>query len=284
MSDEVLSSLTLYDVRKALLEGLSRQDRTFFTYGQLLHHLAKELFKEEDDEYRAKIISKWESHDVVTRAVEEPDTRKIMTVLWTLVSEGLLYPRFNTSNSVNTPVTSYFGITEYGQKCLANLETHPYSPRFVDYLRQKAPGISDEILANLEDASECLRRGLLRAAVVMIGLASEATIRVTAEALFSLGECAEPKKKAVQQIAQVRDAVDKWTTTQKQKDEKHRVTQALSALETIRVERNQTAHPGFVQLDRSHIEDILILAQSQILVFWQIPIARAIAAGFVLTQ
>ena len=210
---------------------------------------------------------------------EDSDTRKIMTALWGLVSDGILYPRFNTDDSREQFVLSYFGTTERGDRVLDSRQSHPLSPTFIDHLRREVPLITNDVLSHLEDASECLRRGLLRAAVVMIGLAAEETVRITLEALINLGKLTGvPSWKAVNQLAQLKTVAEAWP----QREEKHQMTMAVLAFEAVRRQRNGAAHPGAVRLEHLQIESLLTLTASHIPVMWKIPIQQAVDNGFVI--
>ena len=278
----------LDSLQQALLEALSllsKQQRAILGYNSIVSYLVNRIFKDETEEYRRDVVQKLGGRDKIHLIKEDHDTRKIMTVLWGLISDGILYPRFTTDNSSNHYVLSYFGVTERGDRVLDSLQSHPLSPSFIDHLKQQVK-ITDSVLANLEDASECLHRGLLRAAVVMIGLAVEETISVSIDALVHLNKMTPPPAwgwKASVQIAHLKTVVDTWISTPStQKEEKLKMTMALSAFDGIRTVRNEAAHPGPVTLGRDSIESLLILASIQIPVMWQIPIAQAVNLGFAL--
>lgn len=126
----------------------------------------------------------------------------------------------------------------------------------------------------------CLEKALLRAALVMIGLAVEETLRVTHAAMVNLAyiaKAATPLTTAKQILAEVGKAVQSWPTTN---DEQHKLTLALAAAESIRTERNTASHPGAVVSEAATVEELVVLAGRQVPVFWAIPIQQAVANGF----
>jgi hypothetical protein len=134
----------------------------------------------------------------------------------------------------------------------------------------------------MEDAITCVRSGVLRPALVMLGLATETTIKTAHAALVHQNAFAarHPLAKA----RDLMDDIDAWVKAlpAPQKDKQHRLAMALSTVETIRVERNNAAHPGHTITDRLNIEALLTNGAHHIPVFWDLVITPALGAGFAL--
>ncbi len=122
-------------------------------------------------------------------------------------------------------------------------DQHPLHPGFTSRFRANAATAPDEIVAHVEDAVTCLEAGVLRPALMMIGLANEETIRITHAAMAHQGtfKVAPMMTKARDLLAEIEVALKTWPGS---KDEHHRLQFAAVAIESIRVERNAAAHPG----------------------------------------
>jgi hypothetical protein len=97
--------------------------------------------------------------------------------------------------------------------------------------RGRAPNVSDEVVARIEDAVSCLEKSLLRAAVVMTGLAVEETLRVTHAAMVNQGhisKSAASLTKAKQLIDDIEKAAQSWTTANDEQQKLKRATLAAA--------------------------------------------------------
>jgi len=214
-----------------------------------------------------------------------------MAALWSLVAGGVVYPKFGTPhkdhNSLPAPgpvMIDWVVLTPYGEQVIANAD-HPLRSTFIERFKERSgPHLTDEVVTRLDDAVECQDRSLLRAALAMVGLAAEETLRITYEALFHLKEISKPlgeRTQAKDVLRDVRKAVDLWPEKKSDDaDRKQRLLLALGTAEAIRVARNKASHPGARMTDNEEVEEVLQLAARHLPVLWRIPIAKAVDAGF----
>jgi hypothetical protein len=279
-------------VRSAILDGLSvlrsrDTQRMSFDYFNVMHQLALRLLAAPDAAQAAQVWNGYQADhrsDPQRKNEEHPDNRKILSALWGLIAEGILFPRLkNHSRDGHPLLIDTVTLTARGERVLAGGDDHPLHPGFIRRFRQRAPELSDEVVARMEDAVSCVEKSLLRAALVMVGLAVEETLRVTHASMVNLaciGKTASAMKNAKDVLDEIENAVQSWPN---QNDEQHRLKMALAAAESIRTERNKASHPGAVVDDAPAVEELLVLAGRQIPTFWEIPIQQAVKTnGFVI--
>ncbi len=275
-------------VRTALLTGLgllrSRQpDQTTFEYVKVVHQVATALLSPPASNEAANVWRGYQNgyHTTPQGSDEYPDNRKLLSALWALIGEGVLFPRMKTPNPPDHPhVIDRLVLTARGERLVAGGDAHPLHPGFIKRFRDRTPGVTDEVLSRMEDAVSCVEKSLLRAALVMVGLAAEETLIVTHAAMVNqnhIGKAAGTLAKAKNLLSDIEKAVASWTNAN---DEQHRLKMAITAVESIRTERNKASHPGVVVDDAAAVEEILVLASRQLPVFWEIPIDQAVKNGF----
>ncbi|MBK8940666.1 MAG: hypothetical protein IPM79_24385 [Polyangiaceae bacterium] len=216
---------------------------------------------------------------------EYRDNRKLLSVMWTLIGEGVVFPRLKSYSVDGHPLLiDRLSVTARGERVLIGGDEHPLHPGFIKRFQGRAPRISDEVVARMEDAVSCAEKSLLRAALVMVGLAAEETLRTTHNAMVNLAyitKSAPATKNAKDVLEEIQKAVASWPNAN---DEQHRLTKAIAAAESIRTERNKASHPGVVVDDASGVEELLVLASRQLPVFWEIVIDHAAKTnGFAIT-
>lgn len=269
-----VSEPQLRDAAIAALAELHRLGpaRKLFTYGEFvgrflrlalpqlpgadLARLGKELAG-----YQAEIIH----HPSGSITPEEhPDNAALLTVLWRLIGDGVVYPRLREQRDGYTACIEYVALTPRGQRVVAGNNDHPLRPGYIERLRARAPRMSDDVLMRLADAASCLEHGLLRASVVMVGLAVEETITEAHETLARRGTIATPRARmARDRLAEVEGAIAVWPNN----DERHRLRLAIVSAENIRTERNRASHPGERFEDALLVEELLVSASRQLPVF-----------------
>ena len=171
-------------------------------------------------------------------------------------------------------------LTARGERIASGGDQHPLHPGFIARFKGRATNANDEVVARMEDAVSCLASSLLRAAVVMVGLAVEETLRVTHAAMVNqghIGKSAWALTKAKQLLDDIEKAVQSWTNAN---DEQHRLRMALVAAESIRTERNNASHPGVIVNDEASVEELVVLASRQLPAFWEIPVLQALNNGW----
>jgi hypothetical protein len=168
---------------------------------------------------------------------EQPDNFRVLSTLWTLIGEGLLYPRMLPARDWPIEIAAV-GITEKGRRVLAGSSAHPLHPAYLQRLR--AGGLAVSIIARIEDATQCLERRLLRAAVVMTGLAFEEAIELCLDVAVQNAWLTTIPSKAVKRISELERVLPRIVGD----EQRHRARLALVAAESIRTERNRASHPS----------------------------------------
>ena len=290
MKFDYLLNKTERDVRVALVSGLAvlkkrTPSRVSFDYMQVVYQVAL-AFSLPDPSGIAKT---WNDYQVGYSESpqgddEHPDNKKLLSVIWGLIGEGVLAPRLRVWRDGHPLRVDRLMLTELGERVLAGGDEHPLHPGFIKRFQTRAPSMSPEVVARMEDAVSCLEKALLRPALVMIGLASEETLRVSHAAMVNLayiGKAAAARANAKDVLDDIQKAMPSWP---QQNDEQHRLTKAIAAAEAIRTERNKASHPGVVLSDAAAVEELLVLAARQVPVFWEVCIEKAVTTnGFVVS-
>lgn len=113
-----------------------------------------------------------------------PQLAPFLDALWWLVRAGMLIPL----NSGQRNLPHYFFVTRAGGRFLSSTAgAHPLSPGFVSRIAARCTGLNPDAIELLEDARECFERGLLRPAIVLLGVACEVVIEDLAEQLAATG-------------------------------------------------------------------------------------------------
>lgn len=200
-----------------------------------------------------------------------PENRKLLSALWGLVSDGIVYPRLGTFRESYPSVIEYVVLTEKGEQVVDRAEEHPLHPGFMSRFRSRCSSVEDGVIARLEDAIACAERGLLRAAVVMIGLAVEETVDHAYDAAVKLSLIKSTKNiPAAQKVA----ALSKGFALLRNAEERRQLQIALVAAENVRTERNRAAHPGEKFEDAGSVEELLVSSCRQIPVFWNVLVSK----------
>lgn len=283
-----LDAVSEHGVREAVIEGLqalrkARPGQLTFGYGSVVGQVARILIPTvSQDATKAWVAYQMGYKEEPASTCEHSDNRKLLGTLWTLVGEGILFPRLKAHTLDGYPhMIDMLTLTEKGERVVTSGDQHPLHPGFISRFRANTPTAPDEIIAHMEDAITCLEAAVLRPALMMLGLANEETIRITHAAVAHLGRVkpASSMVKARDLLADVDHALKTWPGS---KDEQHRLSLASSAIEAIRVERNAAAHPGSQITDGPKIESLLTLAAHHLPVFWELLVKPGIAAGFVI--
>lgn len=172
-------------------------------------------------------------------------------MVWALIGEGIAYPRLKTHRDWPIVIDA-IGLTEKGRRWIAPVDAHPLDDGYTGRLR--ASGVAAAIIARIEDAAECMRHGLLRAAVVMTGLAFEEAVEQCLDECVQRGWVQKVPQKAVARVQELQRAIARIGDT----EQRHRATLALVAAETVRTERNQASHPSTEFDDVLLVESLLI--------------------------
>lgn len=268
------------------LKGVHRSD-SLFSYSDVCHFLAIRIWPTDNATQKA-MSSRWtqalqQPQSVGDRHQDDADTRRIAAILWTLVAQGTLYPRFETFNTHSPRTDVHFGLTPSGIRLLADLEAHPLSSSFTSTFRSRAPLMTEDVVACVENAAECLRHHILRAGVLLIGVAAEITVRTAHDAMVASGFLTAlnlqpgqpPSAKRLLDRA-LEEVAKKWP---KQNEEQRNLKFDLMSLDSLREARNRAAHPEQAQFSPEEVERYIDLSSKSIARIWQIVIEPAVRNG-----
>jgi hypothetical protein len=203
--------------------------------------------------------------EVTEQDDEWPDAACIHAALWLFVSHGLIYPRLRRFRQDGYPtVIEYVVPTPAGIRVF-DQPAHPLQPEFLDRLRRSWPSVPDEVIARFEDAAECLARGLIRAAVVMVGLATEHVVQEAHVRVVTTGKASRHSK--------TRDRLSDLlhvTGTISNPEEQHVLRAGLAAVEVVRTARNRASHPGAAFDSSAEVEELVVLASHHLPVVWKL--------------
>jgi hypothetical protein len=116
-------------------------------------------------------------------ATNEPWMGGIVEFLSWLTRAGLAWPLGAPVNGL--PIT--LRLTRAGVRLLGLEEDHPLLPGFVERIGARCPGLPHGVLALLGDARTCLDHGLMRPAIVLLGVAYEVAVESVVDALIAWG-------------------------------------------------------------------------------------------------
>jgi len=103
-------------------------------------------------------------------AFPREDVSTVRSVLWRFVGLGILTPRMMTVDDRN----QFFELSHYGKQVLQEEKESPYDPlAFLKRLGTDSPNLETNSIEYIQEAVNCFLGRYLRAATVMIGLASE---------------------------------------------------------------------------------------------------------------
>jgi hypothetical protein len=194
---------------------------------------------------------------------EHPDNVRLLQAIWQLIADGIVYPRLRSMRDDQPASIHFLVLTDRGLDVIVDAD-HPRRPGFAGRFAAKHPEVSVEVVARLDDAAVCLERGVLRAAIVMLGLAFEETLRAAYDAVAL--PAAPPPKIARDFLAALRNHVASLSMAKA--EDRHVLSIALVAAESVRTERNRAAHPSAVFDDTNAVEELLVSASRQIPVIW----------------
>jgi hypothetical protein len=152
-------------------------------------------------------------------------------------------------------------LTQAGHRFLKRSEDHPFLPGFVGRLVSRSPGLPDDVVSLWNDARTCLDHGLMRPAIVLLGVAYEVAIEHVVQALVArsvLGKAAQDQN-AAKRIAAVRGKIDALVPD---KDDRCATHDAYAFADQLRRRRNDASHtaPTYGFEDREEVEELIVSA------------------------
>lgn len=268
-------------LRTAFLEGLRQRGPggSALSEEDFVRYLVRGVGKPGIIESEAiQSYSRWRNHNDDDK---DPIVRRIIAVMWSLVVEGVLYPRWRILNIGTERVGVQLFITERGATLLNEGGGHPLHGDFIKNLRSRAPAcISLGVISRLEDAITCLSRGLCRPSMVMIGLAAEETLRVAHEAFFYLGIIKNSATQFTKMVTLIRQLRSALPTLDVSSEDRQVIDSALAFIDVVRSGRNDASHPGKFDLTAFEVEERIRSSGYYLPIIWQLVIAHAVSAEF----
>ncbi len=202
--------------------------------------------------YRAQL---WRSPQPLTRedethvgdAFPREDVGGVRSILWRFVGLGILTPRMITDER-----NQFFELSRYGAEVLLGTEESPYDPLgFLRALRTHSPYLEPNSIEYIEEAVNCFLSRLLRAAAVMVGLASENEILKLVD-IYGSNLDAEEKRAFDRKIRSCQNLKEKFVflydvLCQRRRDLPPEIreldTWLNGVFQVIRLSRNDAGHP-----------------------------------------
>lgn len=193
---------------------------------------------------------------------------------WTwFVRAGFAIPLSSTPNAF----TITFLLTRYGRRFLDKREEdHPLLPSALERLRRRSPHLPKDVAALLNDSRQCLDAGLMRPALVLMGVAYEAAIEGVIKGLVSkqILQASAMNNAAFKRLQAVRTKIVVRIpgTTAKDLEKRGRMEAACEFADALRARRNDAAHttPTYGFDDRAETEEFLISAMRHLPPLWAI--------------
>jgi hypothetical protein len=166
-----------------------------------------------------------------------------------------------------------FRLTRAGLRLLEGTEDHPVLPGYLERLKNRCPGLPPGVLDHLGDASECSEHGLLRAAVVMLGVGYEVAIDAMVESLVARetlpqGVLQQRAAARIQTLRGLADALPRRTP--QEIGHRFAVLRACEFADQLRDRRNDASHtkPRYGFEDRQEVEELHLSAGRNLPVLW----------------
>lgn len=195
----------------------------------------------------------------------------ILEFLWWMVRTGLAIPF--ADDHQNLP--QHYHLTRAGLRWLAATDAHPLQPGFIQRIKDRCPGLPDDVTALLADAHACYEHGLHRPAVMLLGVAYESAVEEVADALLAANHLTPPiPSRAAARLATVKASVARRFpgNTGAGIEARTAAEQACDFADHLRRRRNDGSHPiprfGFD--DHSEIEELLVSSSRYLPDLWSL--------------
>lgn len=200
----------------------------------------------------------------------QPYLHLLACFLWWLIRTGRAVPVSKTRDEIValdlTDTGVALAVSEPGE--------HPLAPGFFQRIRDRCPGLPDAVLLHIEDVRSCLEHGLLRPAVMMLGLAFEAAVegalRELADNGINVGNV--DRQGAAQRINSLRAAIARVNLD---RDDTYAAGRACDFADDLRRRRNDGSHtdPHFPFEDADEVEEMIVSAGRALPLLWSITTA-----------
>jgi hypothetical protein len=165
-------------------------------------------------------------------------------------------------------------LTRLGIAFLESTEDHPFLPGFVDRVRSRCPGLPDDVTTLLVDVQSCIDRMLLRAAVVLMGVAYEVALEAVVDKLVHKAQlpASTADLNAAKRLSALRGVIDVVLPggTSQGRDDRFAAKRAYDFADDLRRRRNDASHTtprhGFEDLVEA--QEFLVSAGRQLPLVW----------------
>jgi hypothetical protein len=227
---------------RAFAQRLASQKNPQFTrcsWAAVLELTAHELTpKDAGAKYRFNQMYEYQRHQHVWNS----DNQKMIAAAWRFVLEGTARPILGVDGDRQAKLDGLIFTSKGLDRLRRVLPDGPGRPGYLSRITKANPEVDEQVFARLQDAQACLDANLHRPAIVMMGIAAEVTTEAAYGVLSAIPNAPKARaRKFREQLDLVRKAVPHM---QNGAEEKHRLLCALDAIETVRVLRNDAAHPG----------------------------------------
>ncbi|HEV3194142.1 MAG TPA: hypothetical protein VGY54_26740 [Polyangiaceae bacterium] len=208
--------------------------------------------------------------ELLCKSLNDPLAASVAEFVIWFVRAGLAWPLGAPQNAL--PIT--LKLTRSGERFLRLADDHPLLPGFLERLATRCPAISEDALSLIADARACLDHGLMRPAVVLLGVAYEVTVEHVFEALVSKGVLSDTGQKAAARITALRGKIDDLILGKSQSaiDDRGASHRALDFADALRRRRNDASHtaPTYGFEDREEVEELIVSAGRHLPNLWRL--------------
>jgi hypothetical protein len=204
-------------------------------------------------------------------ALGEQDGAPVFEFVNWFVRAGLGWPICDSKGLPHT-----LRLTRAGRRFLQSSEDHPLLPGFLERTADRCPGLPSDVLSLMADARECLDHGLMRPAVVLLGVAYEVAVEHVAQSLVGRGvlDASILEKSASKRIEAIRSQIETLLPGNRgpEKDDRREVEDAYVFADQLRRRRNDASHttPTYGFEDRAEVEELIVSAGRQLPNLWRI--------------
>jgi len=183
------------------------------------------------------------------------------------IRAGLAFPIGSEANRLPYSLL----LTRAGLRFVNAKDDHPLRPDFVERLVARCPCLPSEVTSLLIDARQCLDAGLMRPAIVLMGVGYEVAVEHVAGSLVNKGHLApaDLDEKAAKLLGKVRNQVK---VALADREHQFAADAACDFADQLRRRRNDGAHtaPTFGFDDSAEAEECFVSAGRHLPHLWRL--------------
>jgi hypothetical protein len=264
---DLFAGLSELNVRELCVEGLRTWRKNCPDRTQVdVRDIGWEVLRGLAISKRVTLLDPASQREVVHTHASEPWLSGVSEFIVWFVRAGLAWPMGAPTNGF----PYWLHLTQAGLRFLDATEDHPLRPGFMDRLVARCPGLPVEVMSLLADARRCLDAGLMRPAIVLMGVAYEVAVERVAESLVKKGNLKQSDldEKAAKLLGKVRAQV---TGALPDKEHQFAALAACDFADQLRRRRNDGAHatPTYGFEDREEAEEFLVSAGRHLPHLWR---------------